>query len=129
MKKSSISIIIGFAIATVLGITAVGMLYDELFPDIVDTPTLSGRLHPDGISSGPLTITKPTFKIRENIFFIVDGLKEDEKGSIRFFVPDVGCIEQQRMMVQRNLDLVCILDQIHLFSLDSVKEKNLLERG
>ncbi len=61
MKKSSISIIIGFAIATVLGITAVGMLYDELFPDIVDTPTLSGRLHPDGISSGPLTITKPTF--------------------------------------------------------------------
>ena len=88
MKKSTSSIIIGVAIAIVLGIAIVGMSYDELFPDIVDTPTLSGRLHPDGISSGPLTITKPTFKIRERIFFIVDGLKEDEKGNIRFFVPD-----------------------------------------
>ena len=88
MKKSTISIIIGVAIAVVLGITAVGMLSDELIPAIVDTPTLSGSLHPDSISSGPLTLTKPTYKIRENIFYIVDGLREDEKGNIRFFVPD-----------------------------------------
>ncbi len=88
MKKSNISIIIGVAIAVVLGITAVGMLSDKSIPFIVDTPTLSGRLHPDSISSGPLTLTKPTYKLRENIFFIVDGLREDEKGNIRFFVPD-----------------------------------------
>jgi len=88
MKKSTISIIIGVAIAVVLGITAVGMLSDELISAIVDTPTLSGSLHPDSISSGPLTLTKPTYKIRENIFYIVEGLREDEKGNIRFFVPD-----------------------------------------
>ena len=88
MKKSTLSIIIGFAIAIVLGITAVVMLSDELIPAIVDTPTLSGRIHPDSISSGPLTLTKPTYKIYENIFYIVEGLKEDEKGNIRFFVPD-----------------------------------------
>jgi len=63
------------------------MLSDELISDIVDTPP-SSRLHPDSISSGPLTLTKPTYKLRENIFFIVDNLREDEKGNIRFFVPD-----------------------------------------
>ncbi len=87
MKKSTISIIIGVTIAVVFGRTAVGMLSDELIPTIVDTPT-SGRPHPDSISSGPLTLTKPTYKIYENIFYIVDGLREDEKGNIRFFVPD-----------------------------------------
>jgi len=88
MKKSSISIIIGVAIAIVLGITAVGMFFDELIAAIVDTPTSSNPSHPDGISTGPLTLTKPTYKIYENIFYIVDGLREDEKGNIRFFVPD-----------------------------------------
>ena len=87
MKKSTISIIIGVAIAVVFGITAVGMLFDELIAVIDDTPP-SGRLHPDSISTGPLTLTKSTYKLRENIFFIVDNLREDEKGNIRFFVPD-----------------------------------------
>ena len=87
MKKSTTKII-GVAIALVLGITTIGMLSDELIPDIVNTPTSSNPSHPDGISSGPLTLTKPTFKIYENIFYIVDGLREDEKGNIRFFVPD-----------------------------------------
>ena len=88
MKKSTISIIIGIAIAIVLGIAYVGILSDELIAAIVDTPTSSNPSHPDGISTGPLTLTKPTYKIYENIFYIVDGLREDEKGNIRFFVPD-----------------------------------------
>ena len=87
MKKRNISIIIGITIAVVFGITAVGMLFDELISVIDDTPP-SGRLHPDSISTGPLTLTKSTYKLRENIFFIVDNLREDEKGNIRFFVPD-----------------------------------------
>ncbi len=87
MKKRTIKIIIGVAIAVVFGITAVGILSDELISVFDDTPP-SGRLHPDSISSGPLTLTKPTYKLRENIFFIVDNLREDEKGNIRFFVPD-----------------------------------------
>jgi len=85
MKKRTI--IIGITIAVVFGITAVGMLFDELISVIDDTPP-SGRLHPDSISTGPLTLTKSTYKLRENIFFIVDNLREDEKGNIRFFVPD-----------------------------------------
>ena len=87
MKKRTITIIIGITIAVVFGITAVGMLFDELISVIDDTPP-SGRLHPDSISTGPLTLTKSTYKLRENIFFIVDNLREDEKGNIRFFVPD-----------------------------------------
>ncbi len=88
MKKSTISIIIGIAIAIVLGIAYVGILSDDLTPVVVDTPTLTGRLSPVAISSGPLSITQSQFKIHENIFYIVDGLREDEKGNIRFFVPD-----------------------------------------
>ena len=87
MKKRTITIIIGITIAVVFGITAAGMLFDELISVIDDTPP-SGRLHPDSISTGPLTLTKSTYKLRENIFFIVDNLREDEKGNIRFFVPD-----------------------------------------
>jgi hypothetical protein len=87
MKKNSI-IIIGVAIAIGLGITAAGIYYYESISILVDTPTLSGRIGPDTISSGPLMLTKPQYKIHENIFYIVDGLKEDDKGNIRFFVPD-----------------------------------------
>ncbi len=87
MKKNSI-IIIGVAIAIGLGITAVGISYYESISILVDTPTLSGRISSESISSGPLMLTKSQYKIHENIFYIVDGLKEDEKGNIRFFVPD-----------------------------------------
>ncbi len=87
MKKNSI-IIIGVAIAIGLGITAVGISYYESISILVDTPTLSGRIGPDTISSGPLSLSKSQYKINENIFYIVNGLKEDDKGNIRFFVPD-----------------------------------------
>jgi len=79
MKKSTISIIIGVAIAIVVGITAVGMLSD------VETPGLG---HPDALRSGPLTITQYEHKITENIFFIIDGLDINEKGNIKIFMPD-----------------------------------------
>jgi len=63
MKKSTISIIIGAAIALVLGITAVGMLSDELIIKniLTDAPSnveIPGLGHPDALTSGPLTITK-----------------------------------------------------------------------
>ena len=93
MKKSTISIIIGAAIALVLGITAVGMLSDELMnknistdvPSNVDIPGLG---HPDALTSGPLTITKYEHKITENIFMIISGLEKNDKGNIRIFMPD-----------------------------------------
>jgi len=93
MKKSTNLIIIGVAIAIVLGITAVGMLSDELIikniptdaPSNVEIPGLG---HPDALTSGPLTITKYEHKITENIFMIISGLEKNDKGSIRIFMPD-----------------------------------------
>ena len=92
MKKSTISIIIGVVIAVVLGITAVGMLSDELInknilnvPSNVEKPGLG---HPDALTSGPLTITKYEHKITESIFMIISGLEKNDKGAIRIFMPD-----------------------------------------
>ena len=93
MKKSTVLIIIGVAIAIVLGIIAVGILSEELIikniptdaPPDVETPGLG---HPDALTSGPLTITKYEYKITENIFFIISGLQINEKGSIQIFMPD-----------------------------------------
>ncbi len=93
MKKNTISIIIGVAIAIGLGITAVGMLSDELSIKNITTDTPSnveipGLGHPDALTSGPLTITKYEHKITENIFMIVSGLEKNDKGNIRIFMPD-----------------------------------------
>jgi len=93
MKKSTILIIIGVAIAIVLGITAVGMLSDELIIKNIPTDTPSnveipGLGHPDALTSGPLTITKYEHKITENIFMIVSGLEKNDRGNIRIFMPD-----------------------------------------
>ncbi len=92
MKKSTVSIIIGSAIAIVFGITAVGMLSDELIiknilnvPSNVEKPGLG---HPDALTSGPLTITKYEHKITENIFMLISGLEKNDKGAIRIFMPD-----------------------------------------
>jgi len=92
MNKSTISIIIGSVIAIVLGITAVGMLSDELIiknilnvPSNVEKPGLG---HPDALTSGPLTITKYEHKITENIFMVISGLEKNDKGAIRIFMPD-----------------------------------------
>ncbi len=87
MKKSSILIIIGVVAAITIGITVIGLLYNGEWK-VVDSPTVSGRISSESISSGPITLTKPQYKLRENIFYIVDGLKEDDKGALRFFVPD-----------------------------------------
>jgi hypothetical protein len=93
MKKRTISIIIGVTIAVVFGITAVGMLSDELI--ITDIPTdapsnveIPGLGHPDALTSGPLTITKYEHKITENIFMIVSGLEKNDRGNIKIFMPD-----------------------------------------
>lgn len=93
MKKSTISIIIGVAIAIVLGITAVGMLSDELIiknilTDVPSNVEIPGLGHPDALTSGPLTITKYEHKISENIFMIISGLEKNDKGKIRIFMPD-----------------------------------------
>jgi len=93
MKKSTISIIIGVAIAIVFGITAVGMLSDELIIKNIPTDTpynveIPGLGHPDALTSGPLTITKYEHKITENIFMIISGLEKNDKGSIKIFMPD-----------------------------------------
>ena len=93
MKKSTISIIIGVAIAIGLGITAVGMLSDELnikniLTDVPSNVEIPGLGHPDALTSGPLTITKYEHKITENIFMIISGLEKNDKGSIRIFMPD-----------------------------------------
>ncbi len=93
MKKSTISIIIGVAIAIVLGITAVGMLSDELIvknisTDVPSNVEIPGLGHPDALTSGPLTITKYEHKITENIFMIISGLEKNDKGSIKIFMPD-----------------------------------------
>ncbi len=87
MKKRTIPIVIGAIVAFAIGFTIFAMSYNWEWGE-VDTPTLSGRISSESISSGPLMLTKPQYKIYENIFYIVDGLKEDEKGNIRFFVPD-----------------------------------------
>ena len=81
MKKSTISIIIGVGIAIGLGITAVGMLSDELIIKniLTDAPSnveIPGLGHPDALTSGPLTITKYEHKITENIFMIISGLEK-----------------------------------------------------
>ena len=93
MKKSTISIIIGVVIALVLGITAVGMLSDELInknisTDVPSNVEIPGLGHPDALTSGPLTITKYEHKITENIFMIISGLEKNDKGYIRIFMPD-----------------------------------------
>ena len=93
MKKSTISIIIGVAIAIGLGITAVGMLSDELnikniLTDVPSNVEIPGLGHPDALTSGPLTITKYEHKITENIFMIISGLEKNDKGSIKIFMPD-----------------------------------------
>ncbi len=87
MKKRTIPIVIGAIVAFAIGFTIFAMSYNWEWRE-VDTPTLSGRISSESISSGPLVLTKSQYKIYENIFYIVDGLQEDEKGNIRFFVPD-----------------------------------------
>jgi len=94
MKKITIPIIIGIIAVIALGIIYAGMFTPE--PIIQDKPpdkipqieNSTGFGHPDAITSGPLTITKYQHKISENIFIIVSGLKHDEKGNIRIFMPD-----------------------------------------
>jgi hypothetical protein len=94
MKKSVIPIIIGITAVIALGIIFVGIYTiepiventkPEKTPQIENT---TGLGHPDAISSGPLVITKYEHKIGENIFMIVSGLSQNEKGNIRIFMPD-----------------------------------------
>ena len=93
MKKIAIPIIIGISAAIALGIAYAGVVLDE--PFIGNTPTDSSNVknttirdHPNALTSGPLMITQYEHKIWDNIFIIVSGLEEDEKGNIRFFMPD-----------------------------------------
>ena len=94
MKKYSIPIIVGISVAIGISIAYAGLMMEEpiinINPNensgINNQPTI--REHPESIISGPLTITKYEHKIYENIFMIVDGLEENEKGNIRVFMPD-----------------------------------------
>ena len=91
----AILIIIGITAIIAISISLAGMITDkpidentlnETTPEFEITP--EGLGHPDAVSSGPLTITQYEHKIYENIFMIVSGLGEDEKGNIRIFMPD-----------------------------------------
>lgn len=88
IKFSTYAIIFGLVIVLVLGISIVGILSNEVNLDIANTLTLSDHVSSEGITSGPLYLTKPQYKINERIFYIISGLKDDEKGNIRFFTPD-----------------------------------------
>ena len=94
MKKITIPVIIGISITLALVLIYASMSITEpIFQDIPPkkTPQIentTGVAHPDAIVSGPLTITKYQHKISENIFLIVSGLNSNEKGNIRFFMPD-----------------------------------------
>jgi len=94
MKKVTIPIIIGITAVIALGIIYVSMFYTvPVFQNkppekISQIENNTGFGHPDAITSGPLSITKYQHKISENIFIIVSGLKHDEKGNIRIFMPD-----------------------------------------
>jgi hypothetical protein len=94
MKKIIIPIIIGITAVIAVSIIYVSMFSTEsIFQNnppekISQTENMTGFGHPDAITSGPLTITKYQHKIYENIFIIVSGLKHDEKGNIRIFMPD-----------------------------------------
>jgi hypothetical protein len=94
MRKISISIIIGITVVIALSIIYVGIYITEpIFPNTKPDKTsqienTTGFGFPDAITSGPLTITKYEHKIGENIFMIVSGLVNSEKGNIRIFMPD-----------------------------------------
>lgn len=87
MKKDNIIIIAGII---AVGIGGISIAISEMgtISDIFYIRFPNDHGFPEAISSGPLTLTKSKYKIYENIFYIVDGLKESEKGNIRFFVPD-----------------------------------------
>ncbi|MDX1373216.1 MAG: hypothetical protein R3321_12135 [Nitrososphaeraceae archaeon] len=87
MKKDNVIIIVAI-IAVVIGGISIIFSESESISKIFDFRGLETHGYPDAISSGPLTITKSKYKIYENIFFIVDGLKENEKGRIIFLTPD-----------------------------------------
>ena len=87
MKKDNIIIIVAI-IAVIIGGISIVFSEAESISKIFDFRGLETHGYPDAISSGPLTLTKSKYKIYENIFYIVDGLKEDEKGKIKFIVPD-----------------------------------------
>ena len=95
MIKMAILIIIGITAIIAISISLAGMIpekpidkniLNETTPEIKITS--EGHGYPDAITSGSLTITKYQHKISENIFMIVSGLGEDEKGNIRIFMPD-----------------------------------------
>ena len=93
MKKDT-AIIIGASIILVLGIISIVISEFESISKFISIPKIDHTLRsddkgfPEAITSGPFTLTKSQYKIYENIFYIVDGLNENEKGTIRFFVPD-----------------------------------------
>lgn len=94
MIKMALLIIIGITAIVAISIVLAGMnnkpnsenILNETTTQIEITP--EGHIHPDAISSGPLTITKYQHKLSENIFIVVSGLRHDEKGNIRIFMPD-----------------------------------------
>ena len=95
MIKMAILIIIGITAVIAISISLAGMITDKPIDKNTLNETTSkfeitpeGRVHPDAVSSGPLTITQYQHKLSENVFIVVSGLEPNEKGSIRIFMPD-----------------------------------------
>jgi hypothetical protein len=82
-KKNAIPIIVGISLVIGVGIAYTGL---EIEDHSVENQSSLG--HPDAIVSGPLVITQYEFMISDNIYMIVSGLEEHEKGNIRVFMPD-----------------------------------------
>ena len=78
MKKKIISLVVSIvAIAVIVGI----IYYYNIKASQED-------LKSQWISSGPFAIDKPRYKLGENVFLFVSGLKPDEAGVISFLRPN-----------------------------------------
>jgi hypothetical protein len=95
MIKMAMLIIIGITAVIAISIALAGMtiqkpIYENTLNEtrtkVENAP--AGHVHPDAISSGPLTITQYKHRLSENVFLIVSGLAPNEKGNIRIFMPD-----------------------------------------
>lgn len=77
MQKKAISIIAG--IIAVVIITTITSFYIVQKPD--------DEIKPQWIVSGPFAINKPQYKLGENVFMTVNGLRSNEAGNILIVNP------------------------------------------
>ena len=77
-EKKIISITVSVIVVAVTG----GIIY------YYNIQTLPEDMKTQWISSGPFAIDKPKYKLGEDVFLTVHGLKPNEAGNIIFMIPD-----------------------------------------